>query len=75
MNNLPPIFAEMQEKLDKPTCIGNYGKPAKDLICGMCWFWPVCKEEKKQPELNIGTEEKPKRGRPSAKKESDKESE
>lgn len=57
VENPAPIFSEMQEKLEQPSCFGNWVKSAK---CGMCWFWPVCKESKQDT--------KPaKRGRPSKK--------
>ena len=59
-------FAEMQEKLNKPSCFGNYGKPKDGLKCGMCWFWPACKNNKPKKETvktekNLFTESKNKR--------------
>lgn len=62
MAELSPMFAEMQKRLEKPSCFGEYEKSQK---CGTCWFWPKCKDGKapakkgrpsKQPELVKGND-------------------
>lgn len=57
MAKVSPNFAAMQEKAEKPSCYGKYGKPEKGKKCGFCWFHPDCKEAKPKRKAKVKKED------------------